>query len=67
MKAICEGRRTRHDVVQQNLEQYRAVFIRTLQQINVLKAVSSVGESVVDEVANMAQAIRKYVVEANHG
>jgi hypothetical protein len=40
MKAICEGRSTRNDVVQQNLEQYRAVFTRTTQQINVLKAVS---------------------------
>ena len=40
MKAICEGRSTRNDVVQQNLEQYRAVFIRTQQQINVLKDVS---------------------------
>jgi DNA topoisomerase-3 len=39
MKAICEGRSTRNDVVQQNLEQYRTVFTRTLQQINVLKAV----------------------------
>jgi hypothetical protein len=39
MKAICEGRTTRHDVVQQNLEQYRAVFNRTMQQINVLKSV----------------------------
>ena len=39
MKAICEGRITRNDVVQQNLEQYRAVFTRTQQQINVLKDV----------------------------
>ncbi|KNG48423.1 prokaryotic type I DNA topoisomerase [Stemphylium lycopersici] len=38
MKAICEGRSTRNDVVQQNLEQYRAVFNRTVQQINVLKS-----------------------------
>lgn len=41
MKAICEGRSTRNEVVQQNLEQYRAVFTRTTQQINVLKAVSA--------------------------
>ncbi|KAF1834803.1 prokaryotic type I DNA topoisomerase [Decorospora gaudefroyi] len=38
MKAICEGRTTRNDVVQQNLEQYRAVFNRTVQQIHVLKS-----------------------------
>lgn len=39
MKAICEGRSSRNDVVQQNLDQYRSVFIRTMQQMNVLKAV----------------------------
>ncbi|QDS73550.1 hypothetical protein FKW77_000530 [Venturia effusa] len=38
MKAICDGTITRHDVVQQNLEQYRAVFVRTVQQIDVIKA-----------------------------
>jgi len=38
MKAICNGTTTRHDVVQQNLEQYRAVFVRTVQQMDVLKA-----------------------------
>lgn len=46
MKAICEGRSTRNDVVQQNLEQYRAVFHRTTQQISVLKAVGSAGDIV---------------------
>jgi hypothetical protein len=40
MKAICDGRTTREQVVQQNLEQYRTVFNRTAQQINVLKSVS---------------------------
>ncbi|KAH7135643.1 DNA topoisomerase 3-beta [Dendryphion nanum] len=73
MKAICEGRSTRNDVVQQNLEQYRAVFNRTQQQMNVLKAVSRApAGSYVDVEAtnNMVvgiQAIRKYVGEANHG
>ncbi|KAF2200109.1 DNA topoisomerase 3-beta [Delitschia confertaspora ATCC 74209] len=38
MRAICEGSHTKNDVVQQNLEQYRAVFMRTTQQMNVLKA-----------------------------
>jgi len=40
MKAICEGRSTKADVVHQSLEQYREVFIRTNQQIGVLKDVS---------------------------
>ncbi|TLD37050.1 prokaryotic type I DNA topoisomerase [Venturia nashicola] len=38
MKAICEGTTTRHEVVQQNLERYRAVFVRTMQQMDVIKA-----------------------------
>jgi DNA topoisomerase-3 len=38
MKAICDGRSTRQDVVQQNLEQYR--INRTAQHINALKSVS---------------------------
>ncbi|OCK90395.1 uncharacterized protein K441DRAFT_666037 [Cenococcum geophilum 1.58] len=38
MKAICAGTTTRNDVVHQNLEKYREVFVRTTQQINVLKA-----------------------------
>jgi DNA topoisomerase III len=37
MKAICEGRKTRHEVVQESLEQYREVFVKTQQEINVLK------------------------------
>jgi len=39
MKAICEGTQTRNDVVQRNIEQYRAVFARTSQQMGVLKTV----------------------------
>jgi len=37
MKAICEGRRSRSDVVQESLDQYREVFIKTSQQISTLK------------------------------
>jgi DNA topoisomerase-3 len=39
MKDICEGRKTRNDVVQESIDQYREVFTRTSQQIDVLKAV----------------------------
>jgi hypothetical protein len=56
MKAICEGRSTRNDVVHQNLEQYRAVFNRTTQQINVLKDVSVAVETVGDAAANRHNA-----------
>jgi len=37
MKAICEGRQTRTDVVQQSLDQYREVFVKTQRDIDVLK------------------------------
>jgi DNA topoisomerase III len=37
MKAICEGRKTRSDVVQESLDQYREVFIKTKREIQVLK------------------------------
>ena len=40
MKAICEGRSTKSQVVQQSLEQYREVYVRTRQQMEVLKDVS---------------------------
>ncbi|KAI9703604.1 MAG: DNA topoisomerase [Candelina mexicana] len=37
MKEICAGVKTRNDVVQESLEQYREVFVKTSQQIEVLK------------------------------
>lgn len=40
MKEICAGTKTRHDFVHETLEQYREVFVRTQQQVEVLKAVS---------------------------
>lgn len=40
MKEICAGTKTRNDFVQETLEQYREVFVRTQQQVGVLKAVS---------------------------
>lgn len=40
MKEICAGTKSRNDFVQETLEQYRHVFIRTQQQVELLKAVS---------------------------
>lgn len=40
MKQICAGTKTRNDFVQETLEQYREVFVRTQQQVGILKAVS---------------------------
>lgn len=39
MKEICAGTRSRNDFVQETLEQYRDVFVRTQQQVELLKAV----------------------------
>ena len=38
MKAICEGRKSKTEVVQESLEQYREVFVKTQRGIQVLKA-----------------------------
>lgn len=40
MREICAGTKTRNDFVQETLEQYRAVYVRSQQQVRVLKAVS---------------------------
>lgn len=42
MKAICEGRKSRREVIQETLEQYRNVYMRTQQQLPLLHAVSFV-------------------------
>lgn len=40
MKEICAGRKSRNDMVHETLEQYREAFVRTQQQVEVLRAVS---------------------------
>jgi DNA topoisomerase III len=37
MKAICEGRKTKADVVHESIEEYREVFCKTQRNIGVLK------------------------------
>lgn len=47
MKEICAGTKSRNDFVQETLDQYRDAFIRTQQQVELLKAVrhlTSIGE-----------------------
>lgn len=38
MKEICAGTKSRNDFVQETLEQYRDAFVRTQQQVELLKA-----------------------------
>lgn len=40
MKAICDGQTTREVVLRENLHQYRQVFNQSVEQLDVLKAVS---------------------------
>ena len=40
MKAICDGRKTRREVTEETIEQYRAVYVRTQQRLDALHAVS---------------------------
>ena len=61
MKAICEGRKTRREVIQETVEQYRAVYVRTQQRLDVLRAVSCSSDRVID-VAHTMQSVRRYVV-----
>lgn len=39
MKAICEGRKNRREVVQESLDQYRDVYLRVQQQLPKLHEV----------------------------
>jgi DNA topoisomerase-3 len=45
MKAICEGRKTRGEVVHETIEQYRDVYMRTQRQLGMLRAVSLLDSS----------------------
>lgn len=39
MKAICDGQTSRMAVVQESLDMYRDVYVRTNRHLNVMKAV----------------------------
>jgi DNA topoisomerase-3 len=41
MKAICEGRLSRQQMLQETIEQYRSVYMRTQQRLDVLRNVCS--------------------------
>ena len=48
MKAICDGQKSRGEVVAETIEQYRAVYVRAQSRLDCLHTVSSyriVGES----------------------
>ena len=36
MKAICEGRKTKRNVTEETIQQYRDVYVRTQRQVDVL-------------------------------
>lgn len=41
MKAICEGRTTKEAVLEESIRQYRRVFMQSMEQLDVLKAVGA--------------------------
>ena len=45
MKAICEGRKNKREVIQESLDQYRDVYLRVQQQLPMLHAVSGTLEA----------------------
>lgn len=65
MKAICEGRKNKSEVIQESLDQYRDVYLRVQQQLPVLHAVSSLVRNCDPPELTMYQAVRKYVFGEN--
>lgn len=41
MKAICEGRKTKREVLDESIDMYRGVYIQTQRRLDVLRAVSA--------------------------
>lgn len=67
MKAICEGRKTRAEVVQETIDQYRAVYILSQRRMNALHTVNRILSNLpsVSLLINPAQAVRKYILGEN--
>lgn len=42
MKAICEGRKTKDEVVNETIEQYREVYMLTQRRLDMLRTVSCI-------------------------
>jgi DNA topoisomerase III len=65
MKAICEGRTSKEDFLRDNLQQYRAVFDQSTEQLDVLKDVSgSLRHRLVLTLTRMSpQACRRYMFQ----
>lgn len=62
MKAICEGRKTRQEVVSETIAQYLAVYNRTQQRLNVLHTVSLRCRDGDPLQLTSPQSVRKYVL-----
>lgn len=57
MKAICDGTRTKSDVVYANIEQYREVYVRAVQQLDVLKAVRSLSRQLDEPISTVKMSV----------
>lgn len=65
MKDICEGRKTREEVVRDSLRQYKQVFQRTENEIGVLKAVGSLPESPTFGILRNPQCESRFLAKTN--
>jgi DNA topoisomerase-3 len=60
MKDICEGRRTKNDVVQESLRMYREVFIKANREVNVLVQVNRSHSKLTPDVSKIPTGIMRY-------
>lgn len=65
MKAICEGRKTKAEVVHETIEQYREVYILTQRRLDMLRAVSCLPSVWMPALLITHQSVRKYVFGQN--
>lgn len=65
MKAICEGRKTKAEVVHETIEQYREVYILTQRRLDMLRAVSCLPWVWMHALLITHQSVRKYIFGQN--
>lgn len=64
MKAICEGRLTKQEVLRENITEYRQVYNQSRAELNILKAVGARPfNSVLVRSDRINQACRQYVFQ----
>ena len=65
MKDICEGRRTKNDVVQESLRMYREVFIKANREVEVLVQVNYSQSKLTPDVSKIPTGRMRYRSRSN--